>query len=135
MEKPIRKNIRKYPRVQVSLPVLVCTAREDIKAKITNLSLSGAFILLPEFPDLTELVELLIEIPRTRVMVVGARIVRFDMRSIGDGSRHQLGVAVRFSGISNEDRLLISIILLKGFQGMNRDKGLKTSKPLRCART
>lgn len=119
LKKPIRKNTRKYPRVEVSLPVLVCAARENIKATITNLSGSGAFILLPECPDLTEPLELFLEIPRTHVTVVTARIVRFDLRPIGDDCRNQLGVAVRFTHISNEDSLFILNILRKGFQGMN----------------
>jgi hypothetical protein len=47
------------------------------------------------------------------VLVVIAVIVRFDIRSTGDGRRHHFGLAVRFSGISDDDRLLLSSTLLR----------------------
>jgi hypothetical protein len=108
VRKPPGKRSRQHPRTAVSLPVIVCTPRGQIQGRIINLSLTGAFILLAELPDLTHQVELFIEIPRLQVLVVIAVIVRFDIRPFGDGARHHYGLAVRFSNISDEDRLLLS---------------------------
>lgn len=104
---------RRHPRAEVSLPVIVCTPRGQIQGRIINLSLTGAFILLGELPDLTRQVELFIEIPRLQVLVVIAVIVRFDIRPPGDGTRHHFGLAVRFSNISDDDRVLLSSTFLR----------------------
>ena len=108
VKKTPAKRSRQHPRTEVSLPVIVCTPRGQIQGRIINLSFTGDFILLGELPDLTRQVELFIEIPRLQVLVVIAVIVRFDMRSTGDGTRHQYGLAVRFSNISDDDRFLLS---------------------------
>jgi len=108
-----RRNTRRYRRVEVSLPVAVSTPRKDIRGKIINISLGGAFLLLPELPDFTRPAALIIELPERQVIVVTAQVVRFDMRPIGDGPYHQFGVAVRFETISPGDRLLISKTLLR----------------------
>jgi len=106
------KRSRQHPRAEVSLPVIVCTPRGQIQGRIINLSLTGAFILLGELPDLTRQVELFIEIPRLQVLVVIAVIVRFDIRLTGDGTRHHFGLAVRFANISDDDRVLLSSTFL-----------------------
>lgn len=108
-----RQNTRRYQRVEVSLPVAVSTPRKDIRGRIINISLGGAFLLLPELPDFTRPAALIIELPEKQVMVVTAQVVRFDMRPVGDGPYHQFGVAVRFETISPGDRLLISNSLLR----------------------
>jgi PilZ domain len=95
------------------LPAVVSTPRKNIKGRIINISLGGAFLLLPELPDLTRPAALIIELPEKQVMVVTAQVVRFDLRPIGDGPYHQFGVAVRFETISPGDRLLISKTLLR----------------------
>jgi c-di-GMP-binding flagellar brake protein YcgR len=112
-KKASTKNRREYQRVEVSLPVIVSTARSDIKGRIINLSLGGAFLLLPDLPDLSRPVSLIIEIPKVHVIVVTAEIVRFDMRPIGDGPYHRYGVAVRFLNLSKEDRLLLANTLFR----------------------
>jgi len=113
VKKPPGKRSRQHPRTEVSLPVIVCTPRGQIQGRIINLSLTGAFILLGELPDLTRQVELFIEIPRLQVLVVIAVIVRFDLRPTGDGTRHHYGLAVRFSNISDDDRVLLSSTFLR----------------------
>lgn len=104
---------RQHPRTEVSLPVIVCTPRGQIQGRIIDLSFTGAFILLSELPDLTRQVELFIEIPKLQVLVLIAVVVRFDLRSTGDVTRHQWGLAVRFSNISDEDRVLLSSTFLR----------------------
>ena len=108
-----RQNTRRYPRVEVSLPVVVSTPRQDVRGRIITISLDGAFLLLPELPDLTRPAALIIELPENQVMGVTAQAVRVDLRPIGDGPYHEFGVAVRFETISPGDRLLISKTLLR----------------------
>jgi hypothetical protein len=108
-----RQNIRRYQRREVSLPVAVSTPQADIRGSITNIGLGGAFLLLPELPDLSRPVTLIIELPETQVIVVSAKVLRFDLRPVGDGPYHQFGAAVRFEAIAPGDRLLISKILLR----------------------
>jgi hypothetical protein len=91
----------------------VSTPRKDIRGRIINISLGGAFLLLPELPDFTRPAVLIIELPGKQVIVVTAQLVRFDMRPVGDGPYHQFGVAVHFETISPGDRLLISKTLLR----------------------
>jgi c-di-GMP-binding flagellar brake protein YcgR len=109
--KPIKKRIRQHPRTKVSLPVIVFPRRQPIRGKTVDLSLTGAFILLPELPDLTYPVELFIEIPNMYVVSVVAAIVRFHLRPVDGGSRHRYGLAFHFSNISDEDRRALSCVL------------------------
>ncbi len=109
--KPIKKRIRQYPRTKVSVPVTAFPRGQPIKGRIIDLSLTGAFILLPELLDLTCPVELLIGIPNMYVLFVIAAIVRFDVRPVGDGSCNHYGLGVHFSNISNEDRRALSCVL------------------------
>jgi PilZ domain len=83
--KPLKKRVRQYPRTKVSLPVTVFPRRQLLRRKTVDLSLTGAFILLPELSDLTCPVELFIEIPNMYVVPVVAAIVRFHFRPVGDG--------------------------------------------------
>jgi hypothetical protein len=95
------------------LPAVVSTPRNDIEGRIISISLGGAFLLLPELPDVTRLVAVIMELPEKQVVVVNAEVARFDMRPVGDGPYHQFGVAVRFETISPGDRLLLSKTLLR----------------------
>jgi hypothetical protein len=102
-----RQKGRAYPRNKLSAPVIVETGKDVIKGHIVDLSLSGAFMLLPELPDLTKPVKLTIDLPKFHPLVVSAELVRFDIRPEGDGSFHQYGLAVRFLNLSSERRLLL----------------------------
>jgi len=98
---------RKYPRNKLSAPVIVESGKHVIKGDIVDLSLSGAFLLLPELPDPTQSVQLTIDLTGFPSLVLGAELVRFEIRPEGDGSSHQYGLAVRFLSLSSEDRLLL----------------------------
>jgi hypothetical protein len=98
---------RAYPRNKLSAPVTVETGKDVIKGHIVDLSMSGAFMLLPELPDLTKPVKLTIDLPKFHPLVVSAELVRLDIRPEGDGSSHQYGLAVRFLNLSSERRLLL----------------------------
>jgi len=107
----ITKPTRKHPRMKVSAPVMVFSRGEEVKGRIADLSLTGAFILLPQLPDLTRRLEFYIKIPNMHVIFVIGTIVRFDVLPVGDGSAHLYGLAVHFSNISDEDRLSLSCLL------------------------
>jgi hypothetical protein len=111
--KPIKKRIRQCPRTKVSLPVTLFRRRQPIRGKAVDLSLTGAFILLPELPDLTCPVELFTEIPNMYVVPVVAAIVRFHLRPVGEGPCRQYGLAVHFSNISDEHRRTLSCVLAR----------------------
>ena len=105
--KPIAKKTRQSPRSQVFVPVMVCTPKEEIKGKMTDLSLTGAFILVPKLPDLTSSVQLFIDIPNSHAILAIAEIVRFDIRPNKDDSSCHYGLGVRFTNISDEDRFTL----------------------------
>ena len=103
----IAKKTRQNPRIEVFVPVLVCTPKEEIKGKMTDLSFTGAFILVPKLPDLTSPVHLFIDIPNSHAILAIAEIVRFDIRPNKDGSSYHYGLGVHFTNISDEDRFTL----------------------------
>jgi hypothetical protein len=102
-----RRKGRKYPRNKLSAPVIVESGKHVIKGHIVDLSLSGAFLLLPELPDPTQPVKLAIDLAGFPPLVLSGELVRFEIRPEGDGSSHQYGLAVRFLSLSSEDRLFL----------------------------
>jgi len=107
VRQPIAKKTRQNPRIEVFVPVLVCTPKEEIKGKMTDLSFTGAFILVPKLPDLTSPVHLFIDIPNSHAILAIAEIVRFDIRPNKDGSSYHYGLGVHFTNISDEDRFTL----------------------------
>jgi len=110
--KSIAEKFREHARVELSLTVTACTAKGEIKGRLNDLSLSGAFIILPELPDPTRQIKLIIDIPGTSPLVLDAQIVRLEIRPAGDGSSHRYGLGVSFTDISDEDRLHLLDTLL-----------------------
>jgi len=102
---------RQFPRVKVSVPVTVVARMDEIKGSIVDLSLSGAFILLPELPDTSRPLRLIIDLPGSHILVLTAEGVRFEICPGDDGGRHLYGLAVRFLSLSSEDRLVFFKIL------------------------
>jgi hypothetical protein len=99
----VRENSRHHPRVKVSLPVTLVSGLDEIKGEIVDLSLTGAFMAVPELPDHTRPFKAIIDLPDGRVLILTAELVRFDLRPTGDNSSHFYGVAVRFMNVSEED--------------------------------
>jgi len=110
--KSIAEKFREHAHVELSLTVTACTAKGEIKGRLSDLSLSGAFILLPGLPDPTQQIKLIIDIPQTSPLVLNAQIVRLEIRPAGDGSSHHCGLGVSFTDISDEDRLHLLDALL-----------------------
>lgn len=99
----VREDSRHHPRVRVSLPVTLVSGLDEIKGEIVDLSLTGAFMVIPELPDHIRPFKLIIDLPDGHVLILTAELVRFDLRPTGDGSSHFYGVAVRFINVSDED--------------------------------
>ena len=110
--KSIAEKFREHAHVELSLTVTACTAKGEIKGRLSDLSLSGTFIILPELPDPTRQIKLIIDIPQTSAVVLDAQIVRLEIRPAGDGSSHHYGLGVSFTDVSDEDRLRLLDALL-----------------------
>jgi len=89
------------------MPAIVESGKHVIKGHIVDLSLNGAFMLLPDLPDPTRPVTLTLGLPGSQPLVLNAELVRVDIRPEGDGSSHQYGLAVRFLSLSSEQRLIL----------------------------
>lgn len=99
----VRENSRQHPRVKVSLPVTLVSGLDEIKGEIVDLSLTGAFMVIPELPDHTRPFKLIIDLPDGHALILTAELVHFELRPTADNSSHFYGVAVRFISVSDED--------------------------------
>jgi len=86
--------------------VTVIAGMDEIKGSIVDLSSSGAFIFLPELPETSRPLRLIIDLPGSHILVLTAEGVRFEICPGDDGGRHHYGLAVRFLSLSSEDRLV-----------------------------
>ena len=102
-----RENSRQHPRKEVSLPVTLVAGLDEVHGEIVELSVSGAFILLPELPDPTRPFRLIIDLPERQPLILSAEVVRFDIRPTDDKVSHLYGVAVRFVNVSDEASLTL----------------------------
>ncbi len=99
----VRQNSRQYRRAKVSLPVTLLRGLDEIKGEIVDLSMTGAFMVIPELPDHTRPFKVIIDLPDGDALILTAELVRFDLRPTADGSSHFYGVAVRFINVSEAD--------------------------------
>jgi hypothetical protein len=58
----IRQDTRQHPRFEISVPVTLIAGLDEIHGEVLDLSVSGAFILLPELPDPTRPFRLIIDL-------------------------------------------------------------------------
>ena len=97
------KDKRDHTRVAVSLTVNMLTPKGPIEGVVKNISPDGALIVLPEIPNLNEILRLAIDIPDYEYAVlVSAKIVRLEIYNM-DSSTPPYGLGVRFVEISEED--------------------------------
>ena len=102
---------RQHPRIEVSVPVTLVAGLDEIHGEIVDLSVSGAFILLPQLPDPTRPFRLIIDLADRPPLILAAEIVRFDIRPADDHAPHLSGVAVRFVNVSDEACLTLLDVL------------------------
>jgi PilZ domain len=102
-----RENTRQHPRKEVSLPVTLVAGLEEVHGEIVDLSVIGAFTLLPHLPDPTRPFRLIIDLPDRQPLILSAEVVRFDIRPTDDNLSHLYGVAVRFINVSDDASLVL----------------------------
>ena len=99
----LRENTRQHLRKAVSLPVTLVAGLDEIRGEIVDLSVGGAFLLVPELPDPTRPFRLIIDLPDEGPLILTAEIVRFEIRPADDPAPYLYGVAVRFINVSEKD--------------------------------
>ncbi len=98
---------RLHPRIPVNWPAVVVTANGSIEGEVRNISVGGAFIQYSEKADLNGELQIVFENSEQRSMSVTGRKAWTGNFNI-DGKSVFIGVGVRFTEISREDRELIS---------------------------
>ena len=97
---------REYARVKVSWPVLIYTGEGLIEAEIKDISLDGAMIHCDKLPNLDHELDLSIAVPDS-VFPVKASVRKVRLTSYEDAAAVAHNLAVRFTGIGEEDRRLL----------------------------
>lgn len=74
---------RDCTRVEVSLPATIWTSQDSTQGHVTNISLSGAFIILRKLPNLDQDLQLAIDMPNYSCAVFATtEIVRLEILHI-----------------------------------------------------
>lgn len=102
------KRTRQHARVRVSFPATIVSGGRSFEGKVENISLTGALVHCTELPNLNERLQLQIDLPGYRyMMVVGAKIIRLDVHHTDEGApAYDLGVT--FFDVSEEDLKFLS---------------------------
>ncbi|UCG20324.1 MAG: PilZ domain-containing protein [Deltaproteobacteria bacterium] len=104
---------RQFPRVEVSWPVTMLTAKGPIQGEVTNISLGGAFVHCLEEPDSNETFRMIITLPDSRQFLrATARVARSRIYNPDDADELS-GIGVRFVDISDDDRQYIRELVAK----------------------
>jgi len=112
----LERKRREYSRVKVSWPVLIYTGEGLIEGEIKDISLDGAMIRCEKLPNLDHEVDLSIAVPDS-VVPVTASVKKVRLASHEGAAAVAYNVAVRFTGIDEEDqRLLCCAIEAQGRQ-------------------
>ncbi len=108
----LKEEKRDCSRVEGFWPVSIDTAHGPIHGEVKNISLTGAFILVPELPDPNQALRLAIDIPEYAYAILAtAQMVRFELYN-GNAHGDIYGVGVLFLEMSEEDRqFLVSTVL------------------------
>lgn len=101
------KERRSAPRARVNLPAHWEGVLFRTKADITDLSISGCFVLSGGKVEVRELIYLEIELPKRRTITLWAEVV--DEAS-------DIGFAVKFNSTSDEDQQLLAEYLDEVFK-------------------
>lgn len=104
----VRRDMRKYPRRPIELPVLVSDAANRVKAGIqfeaTQVSLGGAFLRSDLLFEVGEILNLQIELPSNRRILAVGRVVRV---SRGSALQRTSGMGIEFVDLSAADRIAL----------------------------
>ena len=99
----MRKNRRKYSRIEAAWPINIFFSDGVIEGEVKNISLGGALIRCLEPPEEDKAFDLLIEIPEY-VLPVQATVEKVRLNNhVSDNSDLSYEMAIRFTDISEED--------------------------------
>jgi hypothetical protein len=102
----IGKEERRFPRVDITWPVVVVTTNGQLDGETQNLGLGGVFIRCSEAPELEENFRLVIKPPENQLLPATAEIVWSDI-FISDQSMFY-GMGVSFNYVFDDDRQYLS---------------------------
>jgi len=102
----LERKRREYSRVKVSWPLLIYTGEGLIEGEIKDISLDGAMIHCDRLPNLDHELNLSIAVPYF-VFPVTALVKKVRLASYEDAAAVAHNLAVRFTGIGEDDRRLL----------------------------
>lgn len=102
----MERKSREYSRVKVSWPVLIYTGEGLIEGEIKDISLDGAMIHCDKLPNLDQELNLSIALPDSALPVT-ASVKKVRLASQEGAATVPHNLAVRFTGIDEEDRRLL----------------------------
>jgi len=102
----LERKRREYSRVKVAWPVLIYTGEGLIEGEIKDISLDGAMIHCDRLPNLEHELNLSIAVPHS-VFPVTASVRKVRLASYEGAAAVAHNVAVRFTGIGEDDRRLL----------------------------
>jgi hypothetical protein len=113
--KPISKDRRRYPRVQVNWPVVILENDRAREGELREISLGGAFIRSDKPLNLKERSKLYIIVPNSKTFTVYFEVVwlRVDC-SVGDIP--PCGMGIRFTRVSSFDRQYLTEVISNYYQ-------------------
>ena len=98
---------RRFPRVQVTWPVVMKTRRGSLEAKTRDIGIGGAFIETSERPDFDEGFQVILKPTEGKSISVTAEKVWCGNISFNAKETYS-GIGIRFVQLSPADRQLIS---------------------------
>ena len=103
---------RRFPRVQVTWPVVMKTRRGSIEAKTRDIGTGGAFIETSERPDLDEGFQVILKPSDGKPISVTAEKAWCGNISL-NGKETYSGIGIKFVQLSPGDKQLISELVEK----------------------
>lgn len=108
----MKREQRRYPRADADWSVIINAGEDFLTAKTIDISAGGAFICCQKSIGEAARVHLsFLDVPSlNRPLPVMAEVIRSNIHCIEDESR-PYGMGIRFTGITNEDRKIISAVV------------------------
>ena len=103
----MRRDRRRAERVKVNLPALWEGSLDQGQATVTDLSFSGCFLLSGGKVQAKELLRIEIYLPDEAPLYAWAEVV---------DHAYEIGFAVRFTLIENEDHARLAALILRGVE-------------------
>jgi hypothetical protein len=102
---------REHPRIDVTWPVTMMTPEGEMDGTIENISAGGAYIRCGTLLSKNDLFILAILVQDRESSWIGAEVVWIDIPLIPNSEPAPIGMGVRFTDISEEDRqFLVEVV-------------------------